>query len=244
MRINLFVRPAVAVFCAAVLGGCVTIPPQQSFNRAAHTDIKTISVLPASPTELHIFMLNNPAASFGLIGALVAAGDQASMEKKENQIFAPTGFEPMAYFKQKLTDDMRERGYRLIWPDTMVQTSKVDRGPYGLRKSYPQNSNADAMLDVNFGFYGFAASGAGSGSPYRPTVTVGARLIGRDGKQNYFTDYIIYNNVFNDQKAIAIKADEHYTYPKFKDLESAGTTPVEGLKLALDSIASKLAEQL
>ena len=82
-----------------------------------------------------------------------------------------------------------------------VQAGKVDRGSLGLRKAYAARTGADAQMDVNFGFVGYAAAGAGSGSPYRPTATVAVRLVSPDGKQNYYTDYYAYNNVFNIKKA-------------------------------------------
>ena len=237
-------RVAAALLAAAFLSGCVSMPEQRAFNRASHAGIKTVAVLETHETRTSVFMLNHPGASFGLIGGLIAAGDQASKEKKFREILARAGFEPLPYFKERLALHMSEKGYELMWPASQVETSKNDRSSLGLRKAYAGQDGVDAQLDVNFGFVGYAAAGAGDASPYRPTVTIGARLVSADGQDNLYTDYIAYNNVFNLAKAVAINADAQYSYPGFDELNDAGPTAVEGLKAAIDSVAAELARQL
>ena len=73
---------------------------------------------------------------------------------------------------------------------------------------------------------------------------MGVRLVSPDGKQNYYTDYLAYNNVLNMQNAIALNADAQYSYPGFADLHNAGPTAVQGLKAAIDAIAAEVARQL
>lgn len=236
--------PVVAAIMLLALSACVSMPQQQAFNRETHSAVKTISVLETHRTNTSVFMLNHPGASFGLIGGLIAAGDQASKEKKFHAAMAQAGFEPLSYFKERLTVKMSERGYALVWPQSQVETAKNPRGSFGLRKTYPSSQVVDAQLDVNFGFVGYAAAGAGDGSPYRPTATVGVRMISPDGKQNYYTDYFAYNNVFNLGNAVALNPDQQYSYPDFEKLHAAGPASIEGLKLAIDAIATELARQL
>lgn len=233
-----------AALMVAGMTGCVSMPEQQAFNRAAHTELKTIAVLETHETKTSVFMLHHPGASFGLIGGLIAAGDQASKEKKFHATMAQAGFEPLEYFRERLTAHMTQRGYTLTWPESQVEISEVDRGAFGLRESYTSVSGADAQLDVNFGFLGYAAAGAGDNSPYRPTVSIGARLVGSDGAQNLYTDYVVYNNVFNMADAITISADPQYSYPDFDQLHAAGPGALEGLKVAIDSVAAEVARQL
>lgn len=99
MRAMTRARLALAGFLIVVTMGCVSLPEQQAFNRAAHANIRDIGVLETQPTAVHVAMLNNPAASFGLIGGLVAAADQASKESRFKAIVDRTGFEPLAYFR-------------------------------------------------------------------------------------------------------------------------------------------------
>jgi hypothetical protein len=241
-----FFRGLLASAALAVgLTGCVSMPKQQAFNRDAHANLKNVSVLETHKTNTSVFMLNNPGMSFGLIGGLIAAGDQASKEKKFRAIMTEANFEPLVYFKERLTTHMGERGYTLVWPESQIEKTKIQRGSFGLRKAYTAVQNVDAQLDINFGFVGYAAAGAGDGAPYRPTVTIGARLVTPDGKDNLYTDYFAYNNVFNLANAVALNASRaEYTYPGFDDLEKAGPTAVEGLKVAIDTVAAEVARQL
>lgn len=229
---------------AVLATGCVTAPERQAFNRSAHTDIKKIGVLETRQTDLRVFMLNNPAASFGLIGALVAAGDQASKESRFRAIVAKTDFQALPYFRERLTAHMEKRGYTLVWPASQVETSKVDRANFGLRKAYAPLADVDAQMDVNFGFVGYAAAGAGKAAPYRPTISTSVRLVSPDGKENLYTDYVVVNNVFNMTTAVVAEADDHYVYPGFSDIETAGATSVDGLKQAIDSVALKISQQI
>ena len=235
---------AVCAITSVLLAGCVSAPPRQAFNQAGHSDIKTIYVLPEKPVDFTVFMMNNPAASFGLIGALIASGQQADEEKDMRGFEQQADFHPALYFKDVLSRDMQARGYRLVWPDPLVDSSKPDHDAFGLRKGYSPVTYADAMLDVAIDFFGYAAAGAGKGSPYRPTISMGARLVGRDGKQNLFTDFFVYNNVFNAKQAITLDADPQYAYPMYSDLKAAGVQSMEGLKHALDTMAAALAKQL
>ena len=99
-------------------------------------------------------------------------------------------------------------------------------------------------MDVNFGFVGYAAAGAGKSAPYRPTVSASIRLVSPDGKQNLYTDYVVVNNVFNMKNAVVAEADAQYAYPGFSDLEAAGTASVDGLRQAIDSVALKMSQQI
>lgn len=244
MKQALFRGLIMAALVAVSLSGCVSMPKQQAFNREANANLKNIAVLETHKTHTSVFMLNHPGMSFGLIGGLVAASDQASKEKKFHAIMEKAGFEPLSYFKERLNAHLLERGYTVTWPAALVESTKNQRSSFGLRKAYSSVGNVDAQLDVNFGFVGYAAAGAGKNSPYRPTVTVGVRLVSADGKQNLYTDYVAYNNVFNLPNAVAVNADQLYSYPGFDELEASGTQSVEGLKLAIDSVAAEVARQL
>lgn len=244
IRMNLRLALASSTLFLLLASGCASLPEQQAFNRSANSGIKTIAVLETQRTELNVMLVNNPAASFGLIGGLVAAADQSSKEGKFRAIVAKTDFQPLPYFRDQLTRHMEERGYTLVWPTQQVQAAKVDRSALGLRKTYARTAIADAQMDVNFGFVGYAAAGAGKSAPYRPTVTTSVRLVSQDGKQNLFTDYVAMNNVFNMKNAVVLEADSQFAYPGFSDLEAAGTTSVEGLKQAIDRVALKISQQI
>ena len=188
--------------------------------------------------------MNNPGASFGLIGGLIAEADLATKRKKLRETLSSANVDYVASFKAQLTLAMEKRGYVLVWPETTVETTKSPRTTNSVRKSYKAVSDADAQLDVNFGFIGYAAAGAGKNAPYRPTGTILAQLVSADGKTKLFTETIIYHNVFNAQGAITLAPDENHTYPNFSDVEAAGPEAANGIKIAVETLADKLAEQL
>lgn len=234
-----------ALLVPLVIAGCASLPKQQAFNREAHHDVRHIAVLGTTPSHLGVFVMNNPAGSFGLIGGLIAASDEAAKEKRFAKIATQAGFDPLAYFKERLTAHMSEHGYTLVWADPQVDSGKTPRAAFGLRKAYGARSDVDAQLDVNFGFLGYAAAGVDDAAPYRPTITLGARLVSPDGKQNFYTDFLAYNNIFNLADAVSLEADrKHYSYSGFNDLQRAGPEAIEGLKVAIDSVAAELARQM
>ena len=233
-----------ALLVVALLSSCVSLPPQQSYNKQSNANVKKIVVLQMRETEPGVFIMNNPGASFGLIGGLIAEADLATKRKKLRETLSSANVDYVASFKAQLTLAMEKRGYVLVWPETTVETTKSPRTANSMRKSYKAVSDADAQLDVNFGFIGYAAAGAGKNAPYRPTGTILAQLVSADGKTKLFTETIIYHNVFNAQGAITLAPDENHTYPNFSDVEAAGPEAANGIKIAVETLADKLAEQL
>ncbi|WP_421567315.1 hypothetical protein [Stenotrophomonas sp. PD6] len=242
-----FRRWCVGVALMAGLTGCVSLPPQQAYNRDATPPIKTIVVLPTRPFETDVLMMNHPGANFGLIGGLIAAGDMSSKRGRLQAAFTAASFDPGLYFKESLTQRMAERGYTLVWPTHLIEAkgAGTDRGAFGLRKGYASSPQGDAQLDISLNFVGYAAAGAGDNAPYRPMFSVAARLISPDGKQNYFTDFVVYNNVLNQPKVITLEPEvRRFAYADFDALEAAGAETVEGMKLAIDRTSDALVRQL
>lgn len=247
MKLFAFRRWCVAAAMMASLTGCVSLPPQQAYNRDAAPPIKTIVVLPTQPFEPNLLMMNHPGTNFGLIGGLIAAGDMSSKRNRLQATFTAAKFDPGVYFKESLTQRMAERGYTLVWPSVLIEAKGVNtpRGAFGLRKAYAQVPQADAQLDISLNFVGYAAAGAGDNAPYRPTFSLAARLVSPDGKQNYFTDFLMYNNVLNQPKVISLEPEpRRFAYADFDTLEAAGAETVEGMKLAIDRTSDALVRQL
>ncbi len=229
---------------ALSLAGCVSLPPQQSYNKEANQSIKTIQVLQMPQTEPGVFIKNNPGGSFGLVGAVVSQSDLAVKRKKLREALEASDIDYFAAFKTALTTAMERRGYTLIWPESTVETTGSKRQVNGIRKAYASIDNADAQLDVSFQFFGYAASGSGAGSPYRPTGTLLAQLVSADGKSTLFAETLAYHNVFDLKGAIVISPDEKYSYPNFSDIDDAQLEAAAGMKVMAETLAATLAEQL
>jgi hypothetical protein len=232
------------ILAMSSLAGCAVkaIKPQP-FDRDRHSDIHTIAVLEMPKVETGVVMLNHPGANFGLIGALVASADMSSMASKLQETMRREKFDPMLYFRQQLTDEMAKRGHTLIWPPKMFEEKAADRSN-GLRTHYTSSSNADAQLDLSIGYVGYVAAGAGKDAPYRPSLRMQARLVSKDGNESYFYDTVVYNNAWGIRDAVAMEPHQDFVYPKFDDLQNAGSNSVNGIKHAIDSVTRELASQL
>lgn len=241
-------RPLACLLLLVVLAlsGCASAIKKQAYNREANAAIKRIEVLPMRPSEIRLFIVNNPGYSFGLVGALVAEANLAPKNDWLREQVRGAEFDHVAVFRERLTQALGAKGYELTWPAAPVEASGAasPRDMRGLRKSYSATARADAQLDVAFGFIGYAAAGSGDGSPYRPTVVLTARGMSADGKTVLFADHILYNAVFPGVgNGITLNADPRYAYPEFNALRAAGGQAVEGLRTAFEASADELARQ-
>lgn len=243
-RSGAIARLSALLFVACVLSACVSAPPRQTYNRDANSAIKSIAVLPMRKSEPGVMMMNHPGANFGLIGALVMAGDMAGKQDKFESHIQSASFDQNDVLRRALGAALEHRGYTVSWPEALVDAADTPRDRYGLRKAYVPLSGAQAQLDINFGFVGYAAAGASDAQPYRPTVMLYARLVGADGKTFHFRDSFAYNNVFNQNYAIVVEPDAAFAYADFDALDQAGPASAAGLQKAIESLADKVAEQL
>ncbi len=245
---KLLVRFSLAILVCSLLSACVSAPRRQAFNPQSRTAVKSIDVLPMRHAQIELVIVNNPALSFGLIGLGIA---EANRKPKANWLRSQVNerrFDPVATFRDAFTAAMAGRGYELRFEEPVMEprSASTRRTAWGSRRSYDGiESKADALLDVNFGFIGYAAAGTGDGSPYRPTVVVTARLVSPDGRRVLFEDQIVYNAVFpKSDRAVTLNPDERFRYPDFDDLKAAGPVVVDGLDIAFREAARTLAEQL
>jgi hypothetical protein len=237
-----------AVVCLFLsLAGCVTAPKHLGYNKESNAPVKHVVVLSMRHSEINLMIVNNPGFSFGLIGLAVAEANMAPKRHWLQDEVVKDHFDYIGEFKDELTKAMADRGYELLWSDPVQiadGAKDVPRENYGLRKTYQPVTNADAILDINFGFVGYAAAGSSDKAPYRPTVVISARLVGADGKKVLFEDFIVYNSVFPFLKdPITVEPDEHYVYPEFNALQASGPEAVKGLQSAFHATADELAKQ-
>jgi hypothetical protein len=240
-------RLCLCLALALLLTACVSTPPRQSFNRDANVGLKSIAILPMRTSEAQVMIMNNPGHQFGLIGALVAEANLAGKRDKLRTQLAQAGFDQNLYLREALGSALEKRGYMVIWPQALVETpdAKTKREQWGLRKAYAASSEPHAQLDINYGFIGYAAAGATKDAPYRPTVTMSVRMVSPDGKSTLFTDTYTYNNVFPFlNESVTIEADPRFVYPDFDDLDNADAQSAEGLRVAIDALAARIAENL
>lgn len=230
---------------ALVLSGCATTFPNQPLSPAVQSEVETIRVLPMRESEVSLRVFNHTGYSFGLIGAVIVEMDMSRKQSWLQEQVEANGFDHVSLFKGDFDKHMEDQGYEVIWPETVMETddSEVRRSRWGFRRQYgTMPEDADAVLDMNFGFVGYAAAGSGSGAPYRPTAVVMFRLIDREGREVLGSEQVIYNNVFNSPEAITLEPDGHFVYEDFDALEKAEDDALEGLHLAMQEAARASAE--
>ena len=231
------------ILSTAILTGCAGMK-QQSFNRSVNAQVKTIQVLPMPQANVRLFIFNNVAGNFGLIGALIGEADRNGKETQLQKMVQAADFNQFELFKTAFTEEMAQRGYALVWPSPLTEKSTASkRDGWMLRKRYGSITESDAQLDLGVTFVGYAAAGSGKSQPYRPTLNMGVRLVSADGKTVLMQDQLLHHNVYNNATAIIIEPARQYSYPNFKDLKAAGLAPIEGLKVAVAASAKALAEQ-
>ncbi len=241
-------RTAVLV-SAVILSACVSTPKSRPFNAAQHADMQQIEALAMRHSEPTVLIVNNPAMSFGVIGVLAAEAHMASRRSWLEKQITATGFDHVETFTRALDQAMLTHGYTLIWPAGVAETPKARtaRTAWGNRKQYAAASDpaSAGLLDVNFGFIGFASAGSSDSSPYRPTVVVSARLLDAEGKQELFYETVVYNDVFPGiGQGLMLSPDPEHNYPDFDALKSADAAAIDALKIAFERTAIHLADQL
>lgn len=237
------------VLCVAmllVLVGCVSAPVSRPFNREAHADIRQVEVLPMRYSEIELMILNNPGYSFGLIGAAIAESHRIPKRNWLRENLQSARYDHTEAFRAALVKALEGRGYSVAWAEPFMEekSSRTPRNQNGQRKQ-PGAVAADAQLDVNLGFVGYAAAGAGADAPYRPTAVASARLLSRDGKNVLFEETLLYNAVFNlGGFPVVIEPDPAYSYPDFDDMEAAPDQVTEGVRNAIKALAAEIAKHL
>jgi hypothetical protein len=233
----------VVILAALALTGCGTMK-QQSFNRAVNPEVKTIQVLPMPQANVRLFIFNNVANNFGLLGLLVGEANRNGKETTLQKMVAASDFNQFEMFKTTFTAEMSERGYVLVWPEPLTEKSNASkRDNWMLRKRYGSITGSNAQLDLGITFVGYAAAGNGKSQPYRPTLNMGVRLVSSDGKKVLMQDQLLHHNVTGAATAIVIEPAREYSYPNFDDLKAADQKAIEGLKIAVQASAKALAQQ-
>ena len=187
-------------FCTS---GCATAPV--GYDRSLLADVRTIAILPPEFPD-HASVIRGPDANSGPIslgtgglggggkslagagpgpailalGAFVALSAgvaaveavlQSEREAKLKSVLEQQRFSADEEFLQRLTQGLAASGY-------MVSTLSIPRPSSGFLKQNISNTNADAVLDIVVGRYGYYASASrGEKWAYRPQFSLTFRLI-------------------------------------------------------------------
>ena len=221
---------AAVVVAAAMLGACAL--PEVPYDRETAGGIKHIGlVTPHFPDEPDVHLASSVGQSFGLIGALVDAGLKADRDKRFNRLLQQASFTVADVFSENLANELRSRGYE-------VSLITVRRDKAAFVPEYPVHAPpaVDAYLDLYTLNYGYIAAGVGS-PPWRPWLSMRARLVRAKDSAVLMQDTIAYNPVIGAPKAVTIPPDPAYSYSTFDMLEADPSGAVRGLRGAVEQSA-------
>ncbi len=216
--------------------GCVSyeVPDAdyQPYNRALHQHIRHIGLLsPGVEEDLQVRIVNPAENNLPLLGPLVAEGVAASRSSRFEALARQQGFSNRATMTDSLQAALEQAGYT-------VSRIVLERPDERFIRRYADYPGVDALLDTYGTHAGYYA--AGSSTPFRPTVFLGARLVDARSRTVLFSDSFVYNPIGDTGDAITLQADKAYAFAYYEDLEATPDKAFEGLRQGYQAIADKL----
>lgn len=232
-------RLIAALAAALILSGCGTTYVAKPYDRAA-AGVRTMGLVDdAAPPKAVAYEVASVGKNFGLIGALVDAGIQASREKAVNDAIAGTGYDAEAKLEQRLITQLGQQGYNV----TLLPAA--DRGKKReFLKTYPTPSQpVDAYLDVVVNGYGYVSAGAFK--PFRPAADATVRLVSaKDTSKVLMENRILLNPIAPTKGMITIPPNPAYEFKNREALLAEPQRLVAGLEDALNQVADAAVQLL
>jgi hypothetical protein len=178
---------SLVIASAVLVTGCATKFERQVFNSEAAVNVKKITVSQWNDQEeIPTFIINHPAAGFGLIGAALVISDRAGKTKTVTEALDISKTKVTSDFYAKLLPALKDNGYE-VSPVTVKRGDKGEAVRELVLKDQGQQASLIIGLDASF-------VAAGATSDYYPIVILVAEL----------TD--------NKTKAILYREAYHYGY--------------------------------
>jgi hypothetical protein len=230
-------KAVLALALLSLVAACASPFVAKPFDREAANVTAIAVVKDTLPEGAGITQVASAASNFGLIGALVDAGIQASDQARLTAVLTTQKFDGEAAFLKALEAKVNERGFTGSVVDVARNPRKRD-----FVDSFPGQPTADAYLDVVSEGYGYISSGFGA--PYRPAVSVKVRLISSASKQVLMDNLIEYNPLYPTEGAITLSPNPAYSFMNLDEIEQQPEKVAEGLTVALDETAAAIAKLL
>ena len=231
----MYCRKVILALAVLVVTGCAQLP-KQAFNREAASGIKTVVIAqPQDQDSYEAAMLGHPAASFGLIGGLVAAAD---IQAKSNRLTAAIDVKETRLqdrFVKKLRESVLEAGYETS-VITIAPTGSEDQTMGLLRQT-----GADAALIVNvIGRYW----AAGPSTDYMPSILVTVKKVNLKSSDILYQDAFTYGYAAPQMKTVHFASDTVYRFANIDALTADPEKTRRGLLKGIDAIVAQIAADL
>lgn len=224
------------IVLAAALSGCGQIP-KQAFNRDAATHVRTILVAQAADQDAYdAAILGHPAASFGLVGALVAAAD---MQAKTTRLTAAIDVKEtrlQARLAEKLVESLGNSGYAA----TVIVLPKGIKDEEVLAH-VKKSGQGDATVIVTLRGSYWAA---GPSTDYQPRLIAQVRAVELAAGAILYQDTLTYGYAAPNMKTIHLASDPKYRFGNMDVLVADPALAREGLIRGVDALAEQIAADL
>jgi hypothetical protein len=229
------VKLGMAALVAVVLSACQSLP-QVPYDRATAGNIKTVYVVtPAMPERPTVALASTVGQSFGLIGALIDAGMQSSRESDFEAIAKAQNFNGKETLMRHLDASLVANGYALVHDTSARKTSTLLKDK---DFALPAGTAADAYFDIVMS-YGYYASGIST--PYRPYVSMTAKLVRASDKALLMQKSVFYNPLgVAPEQTVTIAPDPAYEFQDFDALKADPEKAIKGMDVALQQVAGAL----
>lgn len=232
------IRIVAALVSALCLSGCASTYVGKPYERASAGVTSIGLVGDALPEKANVPEIASIGSNFGLVGALVNAGIQASREKEVNDALSGAGFNAETALQARITSRLADQGYRVAPLDTAAR-AKRDFLPAYAAPAQP----VDAYLDVAVQSFGYLSAGAFK--PFRPFAVAKVRLVSaRDKSRTLMENTIAYNPIYPQKGIITLTPNPNYEFNNRAALLADPKRLSAGLEDALGQVADTVAQLL
>lgn len=181
------------------------------------------------PEEVVAYEAASTMGNFGLIGALIDAGVQASRKDRVNDALEGINYQAEPRFEAYVAQALSSKG---------MSVAVVDSGTRDKRKfldNYPRAADGtQAYLDVNVMHYGYSNAG---NQMWRPTVYADVRMVDALTGKTLMENRIAYNVIGAQAGVVVIPANPQYVFANREDMVSQPERLAEGIDDALRQVA-------
>lgn len=218
------------------LGACASPYVATPYDRTTH-NVQSITMMDdALPEKAIAYEVASVGSNFGLIGALVDAGIQASRQEAVNDALVSIDFNAEERLERRMASALSTHGYNV------APLSGTARAKRDLLETYPDASGVDAYLDVSVTHYGYLSSGAGQ--PFRPSVGAEVRLVKVSDRSTLMENIIVYNPLTPAEGVVTLAPNPQYAFNNRAELLADPARLAAGIEDALNQVADTAARLL
>ena len=231
-------RIVLVAFTALAVSGCVSSPYVGTPYDRASAGVTSIGMAEDSVPEKAIALEAVSAGlQFGLVGALIDSGIQASRQDALNDALLTVQYDAETQLEIYLAERLRDMGYSV----SMLPGEPRETREY--IKTYPLGDRpVDAYLDVVVREYGYHSAGASL--PFRPYADATVRLVDAESGSILMENAIVYNGMNPSEGVITLSPNPEYAFTSREDLLGDPNRTAAGIQDALNRIADTTAQFL